>query len=168
MIVEYLRPRRAIYEDPAWYPADAGFGAVQPAIRAMKDWDADQLRALSPHWSEANVQAKLDALATWDPDTTRMRYLETAYLPTFPVVPSLILLADPSALIPPPIAERYLSRGGVRYPHRARHRAQHPHRRLRGFPGRARRLGLIPARHSNRPEFISVAVESVQFTAHFG
>ena len=111
MIVEYLRPRRAIYEDPAWYPADAGFGAAQPAIRAMKDWDADQLRALSPHWSESNVQAELDALAAWDPDTTRMRYLETAYLPTFPVVPSLILLADPSAMIPPPIAERYRAAG---------------------------------------------------------
>ncbi|MQY22255.1 hypothetical protein NRB20_53680 [Nocardia sp. RB20] len=111
MIVEHLWPRRAVYEDPAWHPGDTPFSSAQPAIRAMKDLDAAQLRSLSPRWSEASVQAELDALATWDPDTTRLRYLETAYAPTYPVAPSLIVLAGPSMLLPPPLAQRYRSAG---------------------------------------------------------
>lgn len=111
MIVEHLRPRRAVYEDPAWYPGDTSFSAAQPAIRAMKHRDAAYLRSLSPRWSEASIRAKLDALAAWDPETTRMRYLETAYAPTSPVVPSLIVPADPSALLPPPLVREYRAAG---------------------------------------------------------
>ncbi|MGV9820820.1 alpha/beta fold hydrolase [Nocardia xishanensis] len=112
MIVERLRPLRAIYEDPAWRP-DSGnsYGAAQPAIRAMKDWGAAEIRAAAPSWSDENVQARLDELAGWDPDTTRMDYLETAYSPVLPLVPSLILRADPSALIPDHRAEEYRAGG---------------------------------------------------------
>ncbi|WP_245562566.1 alpha/beta fold hydrolase [Nocardia araoensis] len=108
MIVERLRPQRAVYEDPAWYPDSAGgYGAVQPAIRAMKDWDAAEIRAASPTWSEESVRVRLGELADWDPDTTCMEYLETAYAPVLPLVPSLILRADPSALIDDQRAEKY-------------------------------------------------------------
>ncbi|MBB5918594.1 pimeloyl-ACP methyl ester carboxylesterase [Nocardia transvalensis] len=112
MIVERLRPQRAVYEDPAWYPDSAdGYGAVQPAIRAMKDWGAAEIRAASPRWSDEAVRVRLDELARWDPDTTRMEYLETAYAPVFPLVPSLVLRADPSVLIPDDRAEDYRTAG---------------------------------------------------------
>ncbi|NEW37885.1 hypothetical protein GV792_01495 [Nocardia cyriacigeorgica] len=57
------------------------------------------------------MRARLDELAAWDPDTTRMSYLETAYAPVLPLVPSRILMADPSALIPPQRAAQYRAAG---------------------------------------------------------
>ncbi|MEU4841361.1 alpha/beta fold hydrolase [Nocardia testacea] len=112
MIVERLRPERAVYEDPAWLPdSAAGYGAAQPAIRAMKDWDAADIRRAAPSWSDEGVTARLDELTSWDPDTTRMDYLETAYSPVLPLVPSLILRADPSALIDDRRAERLRAAG---------------------------------------------------------
>ncbi|WP_280262007.1 alpha/beta fold hydrolase [Nocardia wallacei] len=112
MIVEQLRPRRAVYEDPAWHPGDGtGYGAAQPAVRAMKDWTAEDIRTASPRWSAETVRARLDELAAWDPGTTRMDYLETAYAPVLPLVPSLLLLADPSDLTPPRRAAEYRAAG---------------------------------------------------------
>ncbi|MDT0321846.1 alpha/beta fold hydrolase [Streptomyces millisiae] len=112
MIADRLRPARAVYEDPAWYPWNGvGYGAFQPAFRAFKPWTADDVRAAHPTWPDDAVRARLAELRDWDPDTTRMAYLETAYVPVFPVVPSLVLLADPSDLVPPPLADHFAEVG---------------------------------------------------------
>ncbi|TDC78316.1 alpha/beta fold hydrolase [Streptomyces hainanensis] len=114
MVADRLRPARAVYEDPAWYPwSGAGYGEVQPAIRAFKRWTAEDVRAAHPTWSDEAVGVRLAELRDWDPETTRMRYLETAHVPVFPVVPSLVLLADPSDLTPPPLADHFEEVGFV-------------------------------------------------------
>ncbi|MFF4600933.1 alpha/beta fold hydrolase [Amycolatopsis sp. NPDC001319] len=108
MIAERLRPARAVYVDPAWYPwSGVGYGEAQPAIRASRQWGAADARAAHPRWSDKLVEARLAELREWDPDTTRMDYLETAYTPGFPVVPSLILRAGQSDLIAPALAEHF-------------------------------------------------------------
>ncbi|KAA9162968.1 alpha/beta hydrolase [Amycolatopsis acidicola] len=112
MIADRLRPARAVYEDPAWYPwAGPSYGETQPGIRAMKALAETDLRAANPRWSEAGLAARLAELREWDPETTRMAYLETAYVPVFPVVPSLLVLADPSPVLAPAIAEHFADVG---------------------------------------------------------
>ncbi len=112
MVVEQLRPARAVYEDPAWYPWDGvGYGEAQPAIRAAKDWTEQDLQAFFSRWSAEARSIRLEELEHWDPQTTRMNYLETAYTPVFPLVPSLVLLADPSPVIAPPLADHFTQVG---------------------------------------------------------
>ncbi|GLY77136.1 alpha/beta fold hydrolase [Actinoallomurus iriomotensis] len=111
MIVDRLHPARAVYEDPAWYPAEGGYGAGMPAIADAKNWTIDDLKRAFPHWSAQAHEARLAAFERWDPATTHMRYVETAYVPVIPSVPSLVLLADPSALIPPHRAEEFTAAG---------------------------------------------------------
>ncbi|RKN44797.1 alpha/beta fold hydrolase [Streptomyces hoynatensis] len=112
MIADRLRPGQAVYEDPAWYPwQGVGYGAAQPAIRATASWTAADYRAAHPAWSEETIRVRLAERRDWDPETTRMAYLETAYVPVFPVVPSLLLLADPSELVPPPLAAHFAQVG---------------------------------------------------------
>ncbi|MBF6061570.1 alpha/beta hydrolase [Nocardia terpenica] len=112
MIVEHLHPQRAIYEDPAWHPSTtAGWGSVLPPMRAVKNLTAADLRAAFPRWTDNSIQARLAELADWDPDTTSLNYRETAYVPVHPLVPSLILRADPSALLPTHRANEYRTSG---------------------------------------------------------
>ncbi|MEV0070862.1 alpha/beta hydrolase [Amycolatopsis sp. NPDC050768] len=108
MIAERLRPARAIYADPAWYPwQGVGYGEAQPAIRTAKGWSHADARAAHPQWSDELVAARVAELGTWDPETTHMDYLETAYVPVFPVVPSLIVRAGTSDLIAPALADHF-------------------------------------------------------------
>lgn len=112
MIADRLRPARAVYEDPAWYPWDGvGYGEAQPGIRAMKALTETDLRAANPKWTGEEVSARVAELWDWDPETTRMAYLETAYVPVFPVVPSLLVLADPSPVLAPAIADHFAAVG---------------------------------------------------------
>ncbi|MDX6346874.1 MAG: hypothetical protein QOF84_1664 [Streptomyces sp.] len=99
LAVGRIRPARAVYEDPAWSPSiDAG---VLRGIHAEKSWTPDDLRAAYPAWPVEAQQAKYDALQRWD--TTALRAFEgfRGYEPGAPDVPSLVLTADPSDLIPP-------------------------------------------------------------------
>jgi pimeloyl-ACP methyl ester carboxylesterase len=111
MIVDRLQPARAIYEDPAWYPTEGGYGVGMPAIRAFADLTSDQLAASLPHWPAEEQHIRFAELTDWDPNTTRMDYLETAYVPVSPTVPSLVLRADPSALVGDELAARLAAAG---------------------------------------------------------
>jgi pimeloyl-ACP methyl ester carboxylesterase len=112
MIAERIGPERAVYLDPAWYPwQGVGYGAAQPGIRSFKDLSVDDLRTVHPQWTDEALKLRRIELDDWDPDTTRMRYLETAYTPVFPVAPSLILRAGQSDLLPAPLADHFADVG---------------------------------------------------------
>ena len=112
--VDRLRPRRAVYSDPAWrfVRPEQGFDPamfVQFAAQATHDTVA----AMNPRWEEADVQVELDTLAVWDPATALALsgLAEEATLPDQAVVPSLVQLAGPSFLIGPEDAETLRGRG---------------------------------------------------------
>lgn len=106
MIVERLRPTHAVYEDPAWYPwSGVGYGEAGEMVRTWKTWTEPDLRRAFPQWTDDAVRARLAAFRDWDPDTTRMDFLETAYVPVFPVVPSLVLRAETGDMVAPPFAD---------------------------------------------------------------
>ena len=113
LAVERLRPRRAVYYDPAWQ-----FSAVRPgdlaAMRAMVAAASPAAIAENnPRWSEADVQAEAAGFALFDPEFFGM--VEACagrdYIPERPVVPSLVQLADPSFTISPEGADRLKERG---------------------------------------------------------
>jgi pimeloyl-ACP methyl ester carboxylesterase len=113
LAVERLRPERAVYEDPAWrvLPERAVVGAV--AFAAQKGWGRAEVVAANPRWPAEDIDLKLAAVELWDPDTTGALTSGPGWddTPERPVVPSLLLLADPSDLVPPEQAER-LRRAG--------------------------------------------------------
>ncbi|KNB50551.1 alpha/beta fold hydrolase [Streptomyces caatingaensis] len=111
MIADRLKPARAVYEDPSWYVTEGGFGKVMIWMREMKNWTLDDLRRASPHWSQGSYDARLAELADWDTETTHMDYLETAYIPVVPLVPSLVVVPDPSQIMTPEHAAEFAHAG---------------------------------------------------------
>lgn len=110
---ERLHPARAVFEDPAWrVPADRA-GAAAAGFAVQKEWGRDEVVAANPRWPAADVDAKLAALRCWDPGTLAALHGGWDHEPAAPVVPSLLQLADPSALVPPDHAERLRRAGFV-------------------------------------------------------
>ncbi|MET9610450.1 alpha/beta hydrolase [Streptomyces sp. NPDC006512] len=113
LAVDRLKPRRAVFSDPAWYLASPEPGVGPEALARFKSAGKEQIRALNPRWEEADVDIEARTLAVWDEATA----LDLAplfgrdLLPAAPVVPSLVQLADPSALIPPERAALLEERG---------------------------------------------------------
>lgn len=113
LAVDRLEPRRAVYVDPAWKVTAAQSEIDRPRFRAELGWDATRLRAEHPRWSDQDIAARVASMARFDP-----RCIDGVlpggghdHAPTSPVSPSLVMLADPSYLVPPDDAER-LRRAG--------------------------------------------------------
>lgn len=113
LAVDRLRPARAVYEDPAWLVPASRHEASAQAFAARKAWDRREAAAANPRWSPADIDNKLVELERWDPATVRglLNGSEWDYRPTAPAVPSLVLLADPSELVPPASAARLRAAG---------------------------------------------------------
>lgn len=99
-----LRPRRLVLEDPAVLVAADAIKAHVAASEAMPR-DVESLLAQNPRWTRADAEAKAEAFAdlSWDaihaiaataPWDERASYSKLA-------CPSLLILADPSTLVPP-------------------------------------------------------------------
>lgn len=113
LAVDRLKPRRAVFSDPAWHLAapEPGFG---PELFAQfKTAGRERIRALNPRWDEADVDVELAALALWDEATALSLAALTGrdLLPAAPAVPSLVQLADPSFLINQERADLLRERG---------------------------------------------------------
>jgi pimeloyl-ACP methyl ester carboxylesterase len=101
--VRRLSPQRAVYVDPAWRFAALGQGFdpeqfAQFALRATPGLVA----ALNPRWDKADVRVEMETLALWDPASASalVPLAGRRLTPAEPVVPSLVLAADPSRLVP--------------------------------------------------------------------
>jgi len=83
--------------------------ATARAYAGQKTWTREQVAAANPRWPERDLVAKLSALEHWDAGTAgwRLAMGPVEFTPTVPPsVPSLVLLADPSTLVPPDRAQR--------------------------------------------------------------
>lgn len=113
LAVERLLPARAVYEDPAWLVPPERHEVSARAFVARKSWNREETAANNPRWSPEDVDGKLVEVERWDP-TTVTGVLHGGvwdHTPDEPVVPSLVLLADPSELVPPVRAERLRGAG---------------------------------------------------------
>ncbi|RRQ29409.1 alpha/beta fold hydrolase [Rhodococcus sp. Eu-32] len=97
--VTTLQPGHAVYVDPAFrVSADQ---AIVGSFRAQKDWTLSDVETAFPRWSSRSHELKLEALRQWDPAILdALATLPAADVSTA-AVPSTLVLADPSALIPP-------------------------------------------------------------------
>jgi pimeloyl-ACP methyl ester carboxylesterase len=113
--VDRLHPARAVYEDPAWLVPAERHEVAAGAFVARKAWGREEAAAANPRWSPDEIDNKLVELERWDPATVHGILHGGAwdYTPETPVVPSLVLLADPSDLVPPERAERLRAAGFV-------------------------------------------------------
>ncbi|MFE6847448.1 alpha/beta fold hydrolase [Streptomyces sp. NPDC057686] len=108
-----LKPKRAVFSDPAWHLAGPAEDLGAEVFARFKSAPREQIRAMNPRWEEADVDVELETLALWDESTalSLAPLLGTDLLPAAPVVPSLVQLADPSFLISPERAALLEERG---------------------------------------------------------
>ncbi|MFI1767820.1 alpha/beta fold hydrolase [Streptomyces sp. NPDC020800] len=112
LAVERLGPSRAVYCDPAWETRE-DIALVARTYAEAKQIPRTVLERFNPRWEQADVDIEVATLAAWDPATTDA--LAEAYAvgrtPACAAVPSLVLTADPSDLVPPDLAEELTRRG---------------------------------------------------------
>lgn len=113
LAVDRLRPRRAVFSDPAWYLAAPVEGFGPEMLAQFKTAPREQIRAMNPRWEEADVDIERETLAVWDEATALGLgpLMGADLMPAAPVVPSLVQLADPSTLISEERAAILKSRG---------------------------------------------------------
>jgi pimeloyl-ACP methyl ester carboxylesterase len=99
--VDRVRPRRVVYEDPAWFPPTTGRENAAQRFGAQKGWTLADVQAAYPRWELAACEAKLAALGGWDVATTAFVTEFEGIEPKPPTAPALLMLADPSTLIVP-------------------------------------------------------------------
>ncbi|AGL15964.1 hypothetical protein L083_2454 [Actinoplanes sp. N902-109] len=104
-----IKPARVVYSEPAWVAVG---GADRFAFyRSQKQWTLADVRQESPRWAPEAHAAKLTALAGWDAASLQAIEGFPGYEPADPVVPTLIVTADPSRIIPPERCERFRAQG---------------------------------------------------------
>lgn len=113
LAVDRLRPKRAVYVDPAWKVSAEGHERSRTAFRAQLDWDAARLRTANPRWSDEDVIARAASLKRMDPLCIDglLPGRGHDHMPRTTSIPALVMLADPSDLVPPADAQA-LRRGG--------------------------------------------------------
>ncbi|AXI81308.1 alpha/beta fold hydrolase [Peterkaempfera bronchialis] len=113
LAVDRLRPRRAVYSDPAWCIRGPGRGLDPAGFAWFRTAAREQIAALNPRWEASDVDLELATIALWDPDTGGglAELAGRALLPERPTVPSLVQLADPSFVIGPEHAAELSRRG---------------------------------------------------------
>ncbi|NEE03229.1 alpha/beta fold hydrolase [Phytoactinopolyspora halotolerans] len=93
-----LRPRRAVYSDPAWFVSHRDGDAGPSRFREFKHATRDEVVAAHPRWSQDDIDIEMATLRTWDPDTVDGASMITGtdLAPLRPAAPSLVLLARES------------------------------------------------------------------------
>ena len=102
LAVNRLQPRRAVYVDPAWKLSAAQHARYRPEFKEELQWDARLLRAAHPRWAEEDIAARVASMARFDPRCIDGLLAGGGHdhMPTARSIPSLVMLADPSDLVP--------------------------------------------------------------------
>lgn len=103
LAVDRLAPRRAVYVDPAWkIPADQ-HPRHASGFRAELGFDEAQLRRAHPRWADEDIAARVASMRRFDPACIDGVLAGDGHdhSPRSPVTKSLVMLADPSDLVPP-------------------------------------------------------------------
>lgn len=100
-VAEHIRPRAAVYIDPAFgFPRGLHGIALKSVFVLSPRPRAWTLRRLNPRWGDDDVDLELATLAVWD-RRTLLGFTRTSRLtpPASLVAPSLVVLAERSMLI---------------------------------------------------------------------
>ncbi|WP_067471664.1 alpha/beta fold hydrolase [Actinomadura hibisca] len=106
-----LRPARAVYSDPAWKIGGGATAELQQFVKFTKVATADQIRQMSPKWSDEDVAAELADFARWDVHAADWLGEAEDRFPDAPVVPSLVLGADDKRLLPDDVVADLRAKG---------------------------------------------------------
>ncbi|MFI6505273.1 alpha/beta fold hydrolase [Nonomuraea typhae] len=111
--VERLKPRRAVYSDPAFRLPVLDTGEPMTDLMAQAaGLTAEQIAAMHPGFSAEEVAVEVEMLKLWDPRTALSLGKSAGADLTPPVaVPSLVQVADPSFLVPPAFQEELVRLG---------------------------------------------------------
>jgi pimeloyl-ACP methyl ester carboxylesterase len=112
LVVDELRPAKAVYSDPAWkLAANPMADQIEQFAAATKSATAESIRQLWPKWAPEDVQAELEGFAAWDVNAARWLKDARDLIPERPVVPSLVQAAGDKALVDDELADLLRSRG---------------------------------------------------------
>ena len=113
LAVAPLAPSRAVFVDPAWKLTPEQHRRDAPYFRAQLGWDEMHLREAHPRWADEDIAARLASMARFDPRCIESLLPGDGYdhAPRAPSTKSLVMLADPSDLVPPEDADE-LRRAG--------------------------------------------------------
>jgi pimeloyl-ACP methyl ester carboxylesterase len=115
VIAEALRPRAAVYLDPAWRMDAAQDAAFRDEWSSWLEWTSpEQLRThLGSRWPERDVRLRWESMRAADPAVVPglARGGGYDYSPERATMPSLVLAADPSGFITPEHALELTERG---------------------------------------------------------
>ena len=107
LAVDRLGPRRAVFVDPAWKLTSEQHRRYALQFHEELTWDENSLRLEHPRWADEDIEARIASMARFDP-----RCIEGLlpgpghdHAPRSPSTKSLVILADPSDLVPPPDAD---------------------------------------------------------------
>ncbi len=114
LAVDTLRPRNAVYSDPAFELGKMPPGSLDTMREMFASATPENLRAACPRWSDTDIAAELAAGKLFDFDfLTAVGTFDQDYLPDAPAVHSLVQLADPSLIIRPETATELAKRGFI-------------------------------------------------------
>jgi pimeloyl-ACP methyl ester carboxylesterase len=102
LAVPHLKAAKAVYVDPAWRMTAVQHEVYAEAWRSQLEWSADDLRKENPRWPEGDIAARLASMDRFDPACIDGLAPGGGhdFAPAAAVVPSLVLLADPSDFVP--------------------------------------------------------------------
>ena len=108
-----LRPARAIYSDPALALAEVPAFRLAEIDEMLASPDRALIWSQNPRWPEYVLDIELAALARFDPAAivTLDEMTSRTFLTETAIVPSLVVLPDPSGCVPPQAAALLRERG---------------------------------------------------------
>ncbi|MFE2377108.1 alpha/beta fold hydrolase [Streptomyces sp. NPDC059398] len=101
LVGERLKPGRVVYVEPAW---NETLESTLREFRCQKEWSPAQVEEAMVRWEPEARKAKVASLAQWDPRTLDAIEGLPRRNPGPPGVPGMVVLADPSHMVPPPVA----------------------------------------------------------------
>lgn len=113
LAAERLRPRRAVYSDPAWSLTDPARVLDAMVFRQLAQAGRRQVAHFNPRWDEADLDIEMATVALWDPAAADFlgEHALPRFLPGAAVVPSLVQLPEESVLTGPADAALLVERG---------------------------------------------------------
>ncbi|MCF2527679.1 alpha/beta hydrolase [Yinghuangia sp. KLBMP8922] len=107
-----LAPARAVYSEPGFMLGRLPAGSGDFMLAMVDSATEESVRAMNPLWSDKDIETEIAGFALFDRDFLKsVGEFPGDYLPTEPVVPSLVQLAEQSLCITPEDAAALAERG---------------------------------------------------------
>jgi pimeloyl-ACP methyl ester carboxylesterase len=103
LAVSALEPSRAVFVDPAWKMIPEQHRRYAADLKAQLGWNASRLSEEQPRWADEDIAARIASMSRFDARCIDGFCTGAGhdYVPRSLSTRSLIVLADPSELVPP-------------------------------------------------------------------